>query len=689
MAERSIVSCRNQIEPDALVGFFLSFPPQGFRAGEVENTPVFYMDFDLTTTMAPSLQRRIARLPLYRYWGRWLRFNACFVGTTVSEYALLPQSRLADDLAVRLCDALAKKCPLLIVKDLPLDSPLLTVEDNAFSHELAAALQTRGFITVEGQALAWVPVDYDSIDHYLARLSAGRRKDFRRKLRMRDEIEVKTLACGDACFQDAKVRETFYRFYLNVYEQSEIHFDLLSREFFSAMLQNPIEKGVIFTYSRNQKLIGYNLCFVKNEALVDKYVGFEYPVARECNLYFISWFHNLDYALQQGLKRYVAGWTDPEIKSCLGAKFTYTRHAVYVRNPVLRFILRRLKKWFEGDRQWREQTGNIPSPSSQVRAHAPRRKKPGREDGSDCHDVRAAPPLSHKEIGEKTLILDFDRSTGAVPDSHSIDLFAWQDAIRFGCSLRTFKRLKARLNQILPERHGAVLLGSGDFHHVSALLIERLCRSAAPPMQVVVLDNHPDNMRFPFGIHCGSWIAHVARFEKVFHVHVLGISSHDVSLEHVLENRLRPLYAGKLTYWCLNGEALWARRMGLGHAIRGFNTVDELLAAFAENQRQNTLPTYLSIDKDVLSEEHVCTNWDQGHFTARQLFETVALLKNRLIGSDITGEISSWTYQSRWKRFLSALDGQKPIPEEKLACYQQQQQDFNQQLLAVLGRAIA
>ncbi|GHT95766.1 hypothetical protein AGMMS49545_19280 [Betaproteobacteria bacterium] len=285
------------------------------------------------------------------------------------------------------------------------------------------------------------------------------------------------------------------------------------------------------------------------------------------------------------------------------------------------------------------------------------------------------------------VILDFDQSTGVVPASHSVDLFAWQDAIRFGCSLRTFHRLKAHLDQVLPERYGTALLGSGDFHHVSALLIERLCRPAAPPMQVVVLDNHPDNMRFPFGIHCGSWVAHVARLEKVCHVHVLGIASHDVSLAHVLENRFSPLYAGKLTYWRLNGEATWARRIGLGHAIRGFDTVDALLAAFAENQRQNTLPTYLSIDKDVLSEETVRTNWDQGHFTAPQLFEVVALLKNRLIGSDITGEISSWNYQRRWKRFLSALDGQKPIPEEKLARYQQQQQDFNRRLLAALASA--
>jgi uncharacterized protein len=90
--------------------------------------------------------------------------------------------------------------------------------------------------------------------------------------------------------------------------------------------------------------------------LLDKYVGFAYPQAREFNLYFVSWFHNLEYALERGLKCYVAGWTDPEIKRHLGARFTFTHHAVYIRNPWLRRLLSHFKHHFEADSQWRRQT---------------------------------------------------------------------------------------------------------------------------------------------------------------------------------------------------------------------------------------------------------------------------------------------------------------------------------------------
>ena len=66
-------------------------------------------------------------------------------------------------------------------------------------------------------------------------------------------------------------------------------------------------------------------------------------------------------------------------------------------------------------------------------------------------------------------------------------------------------------------------MGSGDFHHVSYLLIERL-RRLGRQIQVVVFDNHPDNMRYPFGIHCGSWVWHVSRLPFVERVHVVDAS---------------------------------------------------------------------------------------------------------------------------------------------------------------------
>lgn len=77
--------------------------------------------------------------------------------------------------------------------------------------------------------------------------------------------------------------------------------------------------------------------------------AFGYPAAREHNLYFVSWFVNLQYALAHKLTHYVAGWTDPQVKKSLGAQFVFTSHAVHVRNPLVRNLLRPFKSLFESD----------------------------------------------------------------------------------------------------------------------------------------------------------------------------------------------------------------------------------------------------------------------------------------------------------------------------------------------------
>ncbi len=105
-------------------------------------------------------------------------------------------------------------------------------------------------------------------------------------------------------------------------------------------------------------MIGFNLCFHFRDCLIDKYIGFLYPDAQEFNLYFLSWIRNLAYCLQHGLHTLVAGWTDPEIKSYLGADFTYTYHAVYVKNALLRQLLKRARSLFESDKQVIGKSGN-------------------------------------------------------------------------------------------------------------------------------------------------------------------------------------------------------------------------------------------------------------------------------------------------------------------------------------------
>jgi len=345
----------NQLEPDALVNLFDAHPPHGFVPFTAAcGIPAFVASFDLLTTADETLRRRVHALPFARRWLPWLHIRTAFVGTTVTEYTLLPDcdaSFFLEDLRAQA----GRAHKLVIVKDIPQRSPLLAAYANTRAEQFVAVCQEQGFLLVEGQALAYVAIDFDSIDAYLQRLSNSRRKNLRRKLRKRDGLQIDRVHTGSPVFDDDNIVDTYYALYLDVYKQSEVHFDLLTPAFFAAMLRDPKNNGISFEYRHAGELIGYNLCFEHAGRLIDKYIGLRYPQARENNLYFVSWFVNLEYALERGLTHYVAGWTDPQVKAELGASFTYTRHAVYIRNRFLRALARRFAAHFESDRQWSEQ----------------------------------------------------------------------------------------------------------------------------------------------------------------------------------------------------------------------------------------------------------------------------------------------------------------------------------------------
>ncbi|MBB1648150.1 MAG: GNAT family N-acetyltransferase [Delftia acidovorans] len=349
----------NQLEPPGLLAQFAAHPPEGFALLQDWPAPAFTAPFDLLTTADDALKARLLSLPGGGWLSRRLRLSTDFVGTTVSEYAVLPMGTPAAQQAAAL-RARAGRRMLTIVKDLPQDSPLLPDADNAHARALALALADAGFILVEGQALAHVPIDFSSLDEYLARLSRSRRQNLRRKLRSRAQLQVQRIPTGAAFADDARV-DAYYALFDAVYAQSEIHFDRLTRDFFAALLRDAGNGGTVFEYRALQDdgtpgaLLGWNLCFEHGGKLIDKYIGLSYPAAREANLYFVSWMVNLEYAIERGLSHYVAGWTDPEVKAQLGASFTFTQHAVFIRNPLLRALGRRFAGHFESDRQWSEQ----------------------------------------------------------------------------------------------------------------------------------------------------------------------------------------------------------------------------------------------------------------------------------------------------------------------------------------------
>jgi arginase family enzyme len=213
---------------------------------------------------------------------------------------------------------------------------------------------------------------------------------------------------------------------------------------------------------------------------------------------------------------------------------------------------------------------------------------------------------------------------------------------------RQLDRLRRRLAAALPPAFGPMLVisGSGDFHHITQLLLERALEAAAQPVTLIHFDNHPDWVRFRPGVHCGSWVTGAARLPDVARVITVGVCSDDVDTPDrrvadldIVEDGLLEIYP----YRAPQGAA--TLRVG-GQEWPAIEALGE--AAFADllATRIPTEAVYVTVDKDVLRTEEAGTNWDQGQTSVACLKSLIGQVceGRRLIGADIVGDWSRAVY---------------------------------------------
>jgi uncharacterized protein len=206
-----------------------------------------------------------------------------------------------------------------------------------------AVARRRGYGRVPGLPVAWLNIDVDSVDSYLARLSPGTRRDMRRKLRAFASVRVELrselgseLARAMALYQQTRNR-------------AQMQFETLTPAYFTAVAARMGPRAFYVLYYREDELLAMNLLLQGSNTLLDKFFCMDAETGRSLNLYFLSWFTNLRLCMERGLKRYQSGQAGYGNKLRLGSKLTRTSMYFRHRNAIVNGVLRLVSPWFAAD----------------------------------------------------------------------------------------------------------------------------------------------------------------------------------------------------------------------------------------------------------------------------------------------------------------------------------------------------
>jgi hypothetical protein len=223
------------------------------------------------------------------------------------------------------------------------------------------------------------------------------------------------------------------------------------------------------------------------------------------------------------------------------------------------------------------------------------------------------------------------------------------------------------LSRALPPVNGTRLtfMGSGDFHHVTALIAGQLAASRDKPFTVVQFDNHPDWVHFKGGLHCGSWINRALQQPNVQKIVNIGVTSGDLNWPELRGGNLRQLAEGRLELFPYThapsrvlgqygeGQSFKQKGRALHWRCAGGMSDAELLPRLLTCIA--TPDIYITVDKDVLAEDDAAANWEQGQMPLQRLLAIIRQLggARRVIGADVVGDFGTPHYPgSAWTRLL-------------------------------------
>jgi hypothetical protein len=297
--------------------------------------PFFIVDQDIVLGMPDFITRMIGKIR-----GRFpglLKFRILMVGCSAGEGQLVQGDGTPDEFWVvralgEVLPHVARKlkAELIVFKDFPKANRAKLDQLNGFS-----------FKRISSMPATKLELNYKSFDHYFDTvLSAKMRKDLRRKFRKAAAGPPITMEV----VQDITpfIDEAF-PLYEQVVRKSKLKFEVLTKPYFTALGQKMADKAFFLVWRQAGRMVAFNSCIGHQGVLRDNYVGFDYTMALEYHLYFVSRRDIFSWAIENGYHTYYSAPLNYDPK--LHLRQTLSPLDLYVRttrpwlNPLFHRVL--------------------------------------------------------------------------------------------------------------------------------------------------------------------------------------------------------------------------------------------------------------------------------------------------------------------------------------------------------------
>lgn len=214
-------------------------------------------------------------------------------------------------------------------------APIMAFKDFGYDYNnTLAPLLKKGFVMMDSLPYAEMDLSFSDFDDYLkTKLSGASRYDMRRKFKkvageVKIDMEVVDELTGDTLNE-------VYSLYLQMLDKHEMGFEIVPIDFFKNVTKNMPGQVKFFLWRIEGKLVAFLFALIADGTMIDYYLGLDYTVAHKYHLFFIKHRDAMNWAIENGMKRYEMGISGYEPKKRLGFYFTPLHIYAKYRNPIV------------------------------------------------------------------------------------------------------------------------------------------------------------------------------------------------------------------------------------------------------------------------------------------------------------------------------------------------------------------